>query len=60
MEREVPFCFVDGITSISSHNGVHRLVCYQLAADGTTVPCLELLIPGPAVAQISEAFRKLS
>jgi hypothetical protein len=51
--------FVDGIQSIASHNGVHRVVFFQLIGDGRqNEPVLELIIPASSVRSIGEALVK--
>jgi hypothetical protein len=52
--------FVDGIQSIASHNGVHRVVFFNLVGDGKqNAPVLELMVPVNAARSIGEAFMKL-
>ena len=51
--------FIDGVSSIGTHNGVHRIVCYQLSESGKPQPNLELQIPAAAVRAFAEAIAKL-
>ena len=52
--------FIDGVTSMSSHNDVHRMICHKLTADGEKVDCAELLFPAGVAEVVAEAFGKLS
>jgi hypothetical protein len=52
--------FVDGISSIATHNDVHRIVCYTLTADGKPAPCVELLIPSSGIKNFADAITALS
>ena len=67
MSEVEPSVLIDGISSIGSHNGVHRVVCYRLTADGKPEPVVELLIgEGPlrgviaALSDLSESGAKPS
>lgn len=51
--------FVDGVSSISSHNNVHRIVCYKLNAAGQPEKSVELLIPAASVSGFANALGKL-
>jgi hypothetical protein len=52
--------FVDGIQSIASHNGVFRVVFFNLVGDGKkNAAVLELQIPGNSARQIGEAMGRL-
>jgi hypothetical protein len=51
--------FVDGVSSISSHNNVHRIVCYKLNAAGQPERSIELLIPAASAAGFANALDKL-
>lgn len=60
MTNEVKKVFVDGIQSIGSHNGVHRIVFFALVGDGRqNEPVLELLMPANTVRSIADALSKL-
>jgi hypothetical protein len=59
MAGGVALAFVDGISSIGSHNNVHRIVCYQLTPKGAPEPSVELLIPASSLAGIVNALAKL-
>ena len=51
--------FVDGIQSIASHNGVHRVVFFNLVGDGrSNEPVLELIIPASSIRAVGEALVK--
>jgi hypothetical protein len=56
---EILNMFVDGIYSISSHNSVHRIVCYTLNAAGQAEMTVELIIPAAALAGLVEALNKI-
>jgi hypothetical protein len=49
----------DGITSVASHNNVHRVVCYQLNAKGEAEPSVEILIPSASVKAFAAALSRL-
>ena len=56
---EVERIFVDGVQSIASHNGVHRIVFFHLAGDGRqNEAVLELIVPASSVRSIGEALIK--
>ena len=52
--------FVDGISSVATHNGVHRVVFYKLSSDQRPEPCLELLVPDSSVRGIVDAMARLA
>jgi hypothetical protein len=56
---EIVNVFVDGIYSISSHNNVHRIVCYTLDAVGQAEMTVELIIPAASLAGLVEALDKV-
>jgi hypothetical protein len=37
--------FIDGISSIATHNRVHRIIFYKLTADQRPEPSVELVVP---------------
>jgi hypothetical protein len=55
----VEFAFADGLATISTHNGVHRLVWYKLTSDGKPEQVLELIIPASSLDGIIEALSRL-
>ena len=59
MPEAVTIAFVDGVSSISSHNNVHRIVCYKLNSAGQPERSIELLIPAASLAGFSNALGKL-
>jgi hypothetical protein len=59
MPDAVTIAFVDGISSISSHNSVHRIVCYKLNAVGQPEKSVELLIPASSLGGFAGALNKL-
>jgi hypothetical protein len=59
-EDKVSRIFIDGISSIATHNNVHRIVCYSLTAAGQPVPCVELLISDTGVKNFANAISALS
>jgi len=52
--------FIDGITSIATHNGVHRIICYKLTERGQPLPSVELLVPSTSVPELVSAFSRLT
>jgi hypothetical protein len=59
MSESVALAFVDGVSSISSHNSVHRIVCYKLNAAGQPEKSIELLIPAASIGGFAGALGKL-
>jgi len=59
MPDQAMIAFVDGVSSISSHNNVHRIVCYKLNAAGQPERSIELLIPAASAAGFANALDKL-
>jgi hypothetical protein len=51
---------IDGVASVSSHNGIIRIVGFQLDAAGKQVPSVELLVPPGAVGSLLEALEKVT
>jgi hypothetical protein len=54
-----PIAFIDGVSSISSHNNVHRIVCYKLNSGGQPEKSVEILIPAASVPGFANAVGKL-
>jgi len=54
-----PSILIDGISTIASHNGVHRMVCFKLTSDQKPEPICELMIPASATQAIVQAISKL-
>jgi hypothetical protein len=59
MAAQPAIAFVDGVTSIGSHNNVHRVICYQLTAKGAPETSIELLIPASSLSGLVNALAKL-
>ena len=59
MSEQPVTAVVDGIASVASHNGVHRVVAYKLDADGKAHSTVELVIPGPALVGLLDALQKV-
>jgi hypothetical protein len=58
--KEFNRVFVDGIQSIATHNGVHRVTFFHLVGDGRqNEATIELLIPSNSARAIGEALAKL-
>lgn len=55
-----PSFLADGIATIASHNGVHRVTFYKLTSDQKPEPAVELLLPEKAVAELAAALGRLS
>ena len=47
---------VDGIAGITLHNGILRVECTTVGADGKPHPSGTLVIPGPAAAQVIQVL----
>lgn len=50
---------VDGIHSVSIHNGIARIVFMRLDTDGEALPSVELNIPMNQMPAISEALSSI-
>ena len=59
MPEAVNVAFVDGVSSVSSHNSVHRIVCFKLNAAGQPEKSVELLIPAASMGGFVGALNKL-
>lgn len=59
MLESATIAFVDGVSSISSHNSVHRIVCYKLNSAGQPEKSVELLIPAASISGFAGALGKL-
>ena len=57
-----PKYLVDGLLSVTTHNGVHRLMFYELegAESPQARPYIELAIPASAMPSIAEAITSLA
>jgi hypothetical protein len=53
-------CFIDGISSIATHNGVHRIIFYKLTADQRPEPTVELVVPDSSLRGIVDAMARVS
>lgn len=47
---------IDAITNLSIHNGVLRIECVAVGADGQSHPSGTLIIPGAAAVQVLQAL----
>lgn len=47
---------IDGIANLSIHNGVLRIECMAVGADGQLRPSGTLVVPGAAAAQVLQAL----
>lgn len=50
---------VDGVHSVSIHNGVVRIVFMRLDSEGNAVPSVELNIPMNQVASINDVMSEM-
>lgn len=55
-----PTLLVDGVQSMSVHNGVVRLELVQWRPDGKTQPVLQLQVPQTVVRKLIEALHNAS
>jgi hypothetical protein len=55
---DIPGYLVDGLLSVETHNGVHRLMFYRLSGAKTpeATPCVEIAIPDAAAKAIMDAM----
>ena len=51
---------IDGIVSIGTHNGVHRIVCYRLTSENRPEPAIELIVPADSLPGLIAALTRLS
>lgn len=49
---QVPLFLADGVSSCSTHNGIHRLVLFQLSKDAKPGEVVEIAIPDRALRDI--------
>jgi len=58
---DVPRFLVDGVLTLATHNGVHRLTFYALLGTESpqAEPCVEIAIPEAAMASIMETMSKM-
>lgn len=45
----IPFFLADGVSSCSTHNGIHRLMLFQLSKEGKPGDTVEIAIPEQAL-----------
>jgi hypothetical protein len=50
---------IDGVSSVSSHNGVSRVQCYKFGADGRPQPVVELLMTAGVAKTLMDALGKV-
>ena len=55
---EVQEIFVDGLQSVSGHNGVLRIQLFSIAPDGSTKPAVVLLLPQSQLKNVVEGLAK--
>jgi hypothetical protein len=58
----IPDYYVDGLLSVGTHNGVHRLIFYKLSgADSPKAePCVEVDIPANVMRSVIETMMAMS
>jgi hypothetical protein len=57
---QVTSVLVDGISTIATHNGVHRIVMYRLGSDQKPEQVIELQLPEKSTADVLAALGRLS
>jgi hypothetical protein len=55
---EVQEIFVDGLQSVSAHNGVIRVQLFSIAPDGSAKPAVVLLLPQSQLKSVVEGLAK--
>ena len=55
-----PSILIDGITTIATHNGVHRITFFKLTNDQKPEPICELMVPSSAIKGIIATFGRLA
>jgi hypothetical protein len=56
---QCPKYLVDGLLSLTTHNGVHRLIFYELSEADSPRPYVELAIPAPVMHSIVETITSM-
>lgn len=56
---QVPLFLADGVSSCSTHNGIHRLVLFQLSKDAKPSDVLEIAIPDRALKDIVDVLSRV-
>jgi hypothetical protein len=55
---EIQEIFVDGLQSVSAHNGVIRLQLFSISPDGSAKPAVVLLVPQSQLRSVVEGLAK--
>lgn len=55
----VPIHLADGVSSCSTHNGIHRLVLFQLTKDGKPSDTVEIALPDRALKDVVDVLSRL-
>lgn len=56
---QTPLFLADGVSSSATHNGIHRIVLFQLSKDAKPTETVEIAVPDKALKDIVEALSKL-
>jgi hypothetical protein len=60
LNPNIPGFVVDGISSVATHNGLHRVTLFKHAnGDKTIAESVELFIPAGVASQIAQTLIKL-
>lgn len=56
---QTPLFLADGVSSSATHNGIHRIVLFQLSKDAKPTETVEIAVPDKALKDIVEALSKV-
>lgn len=56
---QTPLFLADGVSSSATHNGIHRIVLFQLSKDAKPTETVEIAVPDKALKDVVEALSKL-
>lgn len=54
-----PLFLADGVSSSATHNGIHRIVLFQLSKDAKPTETVEIAVPDKALKDIVEALSRV-
>lgn len=56
---QTPLFLADGVSSSATHNGIHRIVLFQLSKDAKPTETVEIAVPDKALKDIVEALSRV-
>jgi hypothetical protein len=54
-----PLFLADGVSSSATHNGIHRIVLFQLSKDAKPTEIVEIAVPDKVLKDIVEALSRV-